>query len=112
MIKAIQTYQGGEFTSNKFNQFCDHLGVWHSLTIPRSPQQNGVVERKNRTLLNMAHSLHAKKKEDAKGVWAEAVACAIYLNNRSPTKKKIDANDSTRSMEWEETEYFSFESAL
>lgn len=46
LIKAIRTVRGGEFTSDKFNQFCDYLVVRHSLTVPRSPQQNGVVEGK------------------------------------------------------------------
>lgn len=86
LIKAIRTDRGGEFTSDKFNQFCDYLVVRHSLTVPRSPQQIGVVEGKNRTLLNMTHSM-LKSKRMPKEFWAEAVSCAVYMNNRFPTKK-------------------------
>ena len=55
------------------------------MTVPRSPQQNGVAERKNRTILNMARSM-LKSKKLPKEFWAEAVACAVYLSNRSPTR--------------------------
>lgn len=85
-IKLIRTDRGEEFTLDRFNQFCDDLGVQHLLTIPRSPQQNGVVEQKNRTILNMARSM-LKSKRMPKEFCVEAVACAVYLNNQSPTKK-------------------------
>ncbi|KAL4383581.1 hypothetical protein GQ457_15G010250 [Hibiscus cannabinus] len=54
---------------------------WHMRFVPRSPQQNGVAERKNRSILNMARSM-PKAKNMPKEFWAEAV----YLSNRSPTK--------------------------
>ncbi|KAL4376201.1 hypothetical protein GQ457_02G024740 [Hibiscus cannabinus] len=75
----------GEFTSNEFNDFCKAYGIRRPLTVPRSPQQNGIAERKNRTILNMARSM-LKAKNMPKEFWAEAVSCAIYLSNRSPTK--------------------------
>ncbi|KAE8683276.1 TMV resistance protein N-like [Hibiscus syriacus] len=53
--------------------------------VPRSPQQNGVAERKNRTILDMARSM-LKSKKLPKEFWAEAVSCAVYLSNRSPTR--------------------------
>ncbi|XP_019259247.1 PREDICTED: uncharacterized protein LOC109237395 [Nicotiana attenuata] len=53
--------------------------------VPRLPQQNGVVERKNRIVLNMARSM-LKSKNMPKEFWAEAVACAVYLSNRCHTK--------------------------
>jgi hypothetical protein len=49
-----------------------------------APQQNGVVERKNQTIMNMARSL-LKEKCLSNNFWAEAVACSAYLLNRSPT---------------------------
>ena len=54
------------------------------MTVPRFPQQNGVAERKNRTILDMARSM-LKSKKLPKEFWAEVVACAIYLSNHSPT---------------------------
>ena len=83
-IKALRSDRGGEFTSNKFEQFCEANGIRHFLTVPMTPQQNGVVERKNRTILNMARSM-LKSKKMPKEFWAEAVSCAVYLSNLSPT---------------------------
>ena len=63
----------------------EELGLQHNITFPYTPQHNGVAERKNRTIMDMARS-----KLKAKGMpnyfWAEAVTCAVYLINRSPTR--------------------------
>lgn len=85
VIRALRTDRGGEFTSLQFNKFCESNGIRHFLTVPYSPQQNGVVERKNRTILNAARSM-LKSKNMPKEFWAEAVACAVYLSNLSPTR--------------------------
>lgn len=83
--KAIRTDRGGGFTSIEFNNFCESHGIRRPLTVSHSPQQNGVVERKNRTILNMVRSM-LKCKKMPKEFWAEAVACAVYLCNHCPTK--------------------------
>ncbi|KAJ7962054.1 Retrovirus-related Pol polyprotein from transposon TNT 1-94 [Quillaja saponaria] len=85
VIKSLRSDRGGEFTSNEFNIFCETQGIRRPLTVPRTPQQNGVAERKNRTILNMARCL-LKSKNMPKEFWAEAVSCAVYLSNRCPTK--------------------------
>ncbi|KAI5344347.1 hypothetical protein L3X38_012224 [Prunus dulcis] len=60
-IKGLRSDRGGEFLSSEFNKFCDEFGIQRQLTIAYSPQQNGVVERKNRTVVEMAKSmLHEK----------------------------------------------------
>ncbi|KAM2249678.1 hypothetical protein ACFXTI_004281 [Malus domestica] len=46
-IKAMRSDQGGEFTSKKFQEFYEANGIRRPLTVPRSPQQNGVAKRKN-----------------------------------------------------------------
>jgi len=51
----------------------------------KSPQQNGVVKRKNRSILNIARSM-LKMKKMPKEFWVEAIDCVIYLSNRCPTK--------------------------
>ncbi|KAL0436856.1 UNVERIFIED_CONTAM: protein NRT1/ PTR FAMILY 2.7 [Sesamum radiatum] len=79
---ALRTDRGGEFTSNEFKAFCELHGIRRPMTVPRTPQQNGVAERKNRTVLNMARTM-LKSKEMPKEFWAEAVACAVYLLNRT-----------------------------
>ncbi|CAJ2640870.1 unnamed protein product [Trifolium pratense] len=88
VIKAIRSDRGGEFTSNEFLKYCEDNGIRRQLTVPRSPQQNGVVERKNRTILEMARSV-LKSKRLPKELWAEAVACAVYLSNRSSTRSVL-----------------------
>ena len=84
-IKAMRFDRGGEFTSNEFQELCEANGIRYPLTVPRSPQQNGVAERKNKTILNMAWSM-LKSKKLPKELWVETVACAVYLSNRSPTR--------------------------
>ncbi|KAA0036801.1 Retrovirus-related Pol polyprotein from transposon TNT 1-94 [Cucumis melo var. makuwa] len=55
------------------------------MTIPFTPQQNGVVERKNRTILYMVRNM-LKSKKLSKEFWAQVVECAVYLSNHSPTR--------------------------
>ena len=84
-IKVLRSDQGGEFTSDLFEMFCKEHGIIHQLTPPYTPQLNGVAERKNRTILDMARSM-IKGKDLPREFWAEAVATAVYLLNRCPTK--------------------------
>jgi transposase InsO family protein len=49
-LKALRTYRGGKFKSNKFKVFCEAYGIQRYLTAPYSLQQNGVVERRNKTV--------------------------------------------------------------
>ena len=84
-LKSIKSNRGGEFTSKDFVAFYEEQGFRHSLTIPYSPQQNGVAERKNRTILNMERSM-MKQKQIPKAFCAEAVDCVVYILNRSLTR--------------------------
>ncbi|CAA0816053.1 Unknown protein [Striga hermonthica] len=56
-LKASRTDRGGEFTSNEFKQYCEQMRIKRYLTAPYSPQQNGIVERSNQTVVSMARSL-------------------------------------------------------
>ncbi|CAL2249531.1 unnamed protein product [Prunus armeniaca] len=84
-IKALRSDRGKEYTSKEFNKFCEDEGVEHQLTVGYAPEQNGVSERKNRTIMEMARSMIFEK-----GLpnifWVEAVYTAVYLLNRCPTK--------------------------
>jgi transposase InsO family protein len=71
-IQALRTYRGGEFISHAFNEFCSENGIKRQLTAAYTPQQNGVSERKNRTLLNMVRSMIAEK-NIPKRFWPKAV---------------------------------------
>ncbi|KAL4317812.1 hypothetical protein GQ457_18G000340 [Hibiscus cannabinus] len=72
-IKALRSDRGGEFLSNDFNVFCDANGIRRELTAPYTPEQNGVAERKNRIVVEMARSL-LKAKNLPDQFWGEAVA--------------------------------------
>ena len=85
-IKALRSDRGGEYMSTIFTSFCDEQGIKRFLTSPYSPQQNGVAERKNRTILDMVWSM-LKSKNMPKEFWAEAVQCAVYVQNRCPHAK-------------------------
>ena len=84
-LRTLQTDRGGEFTSGSFTAHCAEMGVERHLTTPYSPQQNGVVERRNQTIVGMARSLLKAKKIPGE-FWGEAVSTAVFILNRSPTK--------------------------
>jgi transposase InsO family protein len=84
MIKCLRTDRGGEYTSNEFSDFCNIHGIKRQLTTAYTPQQNGVSERKNRTLLNIVRSMLTCKNVPKK-FWPEALKWATYVLNRSPT---------------------------
>ena len=88
-IKAVQSDRGGEYTSTAFMEYCKEQGIRQFLIASYTPQQNGVAERKNRTILNMVRSM-LKGKRMSKEFWAEAVQCAIYVQNRCPHAKLDD----------------------
>jgi transposase InsO family protein len=56
-LKVVRSNRGGEFMSSDFKEFCDKHGIKREYTIPRTPQQNGVIERQNRTVHQMARSM-------------------------------------------------------
>jgi len=58
-VKTLRTNRGREYLSNLFKEFCEEKGIRRQLTIPATPRQNGVAERRNRTLLDMVRSMMA-----------------------------------------------------
>nr|GEU85354.1 hypothetical protein [Tanacetum cinerariifolium] len=88
-VKTLRTDHGGEFTSKEFANFCEENGIVRHLTAPYSPQQNGVVERRNRTVMEMARSL-LKGRNVPGEFWGKAVRYAINLLNRLPSKSLPD----------------------
>ncbi|XP_024010234.1 uncharacterized protein LOC112085266 [Eutrema salsugineum] len=80
-IIQIRSDHGGEFRNDVFEKLCQSQGIRHQYSAPRTPQQNGVVERKNRTLQEMARAmLHGNKVSPR--FWAEAINTACYIINR------------------------------
>jgi transposase InsO family protein len=90
-IRAIHSDNGSEFKHSHFETFCHDLGLEHQFSSPYMPLQNGVVERKNRTLCEMAQMMLDEHRTPRR-FWAEAVNTACYVWNRiylRVHKKKI-----------------------
>lgn len=81
-IKMIRTDNGGEYCSVEFEKYCKGNGIQHQLTTAYTPQQNGVAERMNRTLIEKAKCLLFDA-DLPKTYWAEATSMAAYLINRT-----------------------------
>jgi len=80
-IRAICSDNGGEFRNSRFDSFCSDHGLEHQFSSPYTPPQNGVVERKNRTLVEMARTMLYEYRTPRR-FWAEAVNTACYIANR------------------------------
>jgi len=80
-ILKVRNDHGGEFEKEPFETFCEKHGIVHELSSPRTPQQNEDVERKNRTLQEMARTM-IHENNLAKHFWAEVVNTTSYVKNR------------------------------
>ncbi|KAJ9538853.1 LOW QUALITY PROTEIN: hypothetical protein OSB04_031586 [Centaurea solstitialis] len=87
-IQVIRTDNGTEFKNRTLDSFLDSLIITHTFSATRTPQQNGVVERKNRTLVEAARTMLASSKLPLH-FWAEAVASACFTQNRSLIHKRF-----------------------
>ncbi|KAG5527251.1 hypothetical protein RHGRI_028223 [Rhododendron griersonianum] len=85
-IKVLRSDRGMEYFPHEFDDFCEMHGIIHQKTAPYSPQQNGLAERKNRTLTEMANCMivHANA---PLYLWGEALYTACYLHNRIISRK-------------------------
>ncbi|KMQ90721.1 retrovirus-related pol polyprotein from transposon tnt 1-94 [Lasius niger] len=83
-IKALQSDNGREYLNSEMNSLLADHGIERRLTVPRTPQQNGVAERMNRTLLDMARCLMLQSGLSSM-FWADAVATACHIRNRCPS---------------------------
>ena len=85
-IKILRSDRGGEYFPNEFDSFCGEHGIIHQKTAPYTPQQNGLAERKNRTLTNMINSMLINSNL-LNDLWGEALLTACHLHNRIPSMK-------------------------
>lgn len=82
-IKCLRSDNGGEYINKKFEFELDKYGIVRQLSCPYSPQQNGVAERFNRTILDLTRAMLIDA-NTPKSFWAEAVNTACYIRNRCP----------------------------
>ena len=84
-VQVIRTDNGIEYVNNEFRLYLSDQGIIHQTACLGTPPQNGVAERKNRHLLEVAKSLMFQMNV-AKYLWSEAVMTATYLINRMPSE--------------------------
>ena len=93
-IKVVRSDRGGEYygrytesgrNSGPFAKFLENEGIVAQYTMPETPQQNGVAERRNRTLMDMVRSM-VSNTTLPKSMWGEALKITIYILNRVPSK--------------------------
>ncbi|GJW22064.1 retrovirus-related pol polyprotein from transposon TNT 1-94 [Tanacetum coccineum] len=83
-IKVVRSDRGGEYVA-PFAELCAKHGIRHEFTAPYSPQQNGIAERKNRTLKEMVTAMLISSGM-SQDMWGEAILTATYLLNKIPPK--------------------------
>lgn len=82
-LKYLRTDNGLEFCNHKFDKLCKESGVKRHHTCTYTPQQNGVAERMNRTIMDKVRSMLSETGLGSE-FWAEATSTAVYLINRTP----------------------------
>ena len=88
-IKCLRLDNGGEFTSKEFMDYCNNHGIKRQFSIARTPQQNGVVERKNRIVQKRAQTMIMDSKlTDI--FWTQAVHTIVHIQNRVILKNNTD----------------------
>ena len=88
-ISCIRRDHGREFENVDFESFCDKHGIKHNFLAPRTPQQNGVAERKHRTLQEMARTM-LHENNFPTYFWAKAVNTLCYILNRFLIRLSLD----------------------
>jgi transposase InsO family protein len=77
-IKILKSYNGGEYTSKEFMNFCKYVGIKRELTTPYNPQQNGVDKRKNRTIMEVVKTM-IHDQDIPMCLWEEAMMEVVYV---------------------------------
>ena len=98
-IKCLRSDRGGDFTSNEFFDFCEEHGIRREFSTARTPQQNGVVERMNKTVQQMARAMLDEFGTPAT-FWGEAAYAAIVIPNKTNVRVKNTQTLHELSVVW------------
>ncbi|KAJ9553558.1 LOW QUALITY PROTEIN: hypothetical protein OSB04_017603 [Centaurea solstitialis] len=90
-VRVIRSDNGTEFKNSTIEDYLTSVGITHNFFAPRTPQQNGLVERKNKTLVEAARTM-LNGSGLSLSFWAEAVSTACYTQNRSLVMKRHEKN--------------------
>lgn len=97
-LKALSSDNCSEYLSNEFRSYLNECDIKHQLTIAYTPQQNGVTERTNRTILNLERSMDHHKSIDKK-FWTESIATDVYAYDRV-TSRALPFNSTPCGSIW------------
>ena len=86
-VRVLRSDNGTEFKNSTTNEFCKEKGITHTFSAAGTPQQNGVVERKNRTLIEAARTMLQEAKLPTY-FWADAISTACFTQNRTLITKQ------------------------
>jgi transposase InsO family protein len=84
-IKFLRSDNGGEYTSNDFKDFCKEAGIKRELTVSYNPQQNGVTQRKNLSIIGSTKAM-IHDQDLPIFLWPDACNTIVYVQNMSPHK--------------------------
>jgi transposase InsO family protein len=79
----VRSNNGSEFKNTRIDDLCDEFGIRHQFLAKYTPQSNGLVERKNRTLIDMARSM-LNEYNVSHLFWAEVINMACYFDCNNP----------------------------
>ena len=96
-IKILRSDGGGEYVNDRMRDLFSENGILHETTVADTPQQNGVAERYNRTMLESLRAMMHAANVPAK-LWAELITMVVYLRNRLPTR--ANTNNTTPYKRW------------
>ncbi|GJY22198.1 retrovirus-related pol polyprotein from transposon TNT 1-94 [Tanacetum coccineum] len=88
-VRNVRTDNGTKFVNQTLHEFYENVGISHQTSVARTPQQNGVVERQNRTLVEAARTMLIFSKAPL-FLWAEAINTACYTQNRSIIRRRYN----------------------
>jgi FtsZ-interacting cell division protein YlmF len=88
-LKEVSSDRGGEFSPGNFKEFYDKHGIRREYTIPRTPQQNGVVERHNRSVQQMARSM-MNERNIPQTYWVDAIHTTVHILNKAHLRPHSD----------------------
>jgi transposase InsO family protein len=77
-IKTLRSYNGGEFTSEEFKEYCKEVEIKREISTPYNPQQHGIAERKNQIIMEEVKAM-IHDQDLPMHLWAEAVKTSVYV---------------------------------
>ena len=79
-LKCLRSNRGGEFISNEFEMFCNDRGIKRQTSAPRTPPQNGIVEGRNRSIMDYTRTLMMEESVALK-YWRKTLSTTVYTLN-------------------------------